>query len=404
MQRIRALPRRHPGLDVLTGAVLADELDPELQALSEETSRALGTPMALVSLVLDRVQFLRGYHGLPPELVAARATDRDVTFCQFVVRDDAAFEVTDAAIDERVPQALVERYGLAAYLGAPIRIDGRVVGSMCAIDVKPRQFTSADRQTVTRMADAASKRLAILARTPRDHERALHDRAVRPVFCEIRNRLQPFLGSVAWMDVALAELAASQRLARHVAKTGQVAHLTLLTRTDDLVTEMRSSIAEIASDAEEIYRAIVALERASLVTASGCALADVIDASTTLVHHRTKLIAGLQWRGERHAVLRAPRAIAINAVAATIGFLSDAIYTSRAQRGIEANVILEGTVAIIQLTTGLDNAVLTDAAHHLMMLLGDTADIGVFVSNGVLEIELAVRSIARGTANVPAQI
>lgn len=404
MQRIQALPRRHPGLDVLTGAVLADELDPELQALSEETSRALGTPIALVSLVLERTQFLRGYHGLPPELVAARATDRDVSFCQFVVRDDAAFEVTDAVIDERVPQALVERYGIAAYLGAPIRIDGRVVGSMCAIDVKPRQFTTAERQTVTAMAEIASKRLSVLAQTPRDHERALHDRAVRPVFCEIRNRLQPFLGNVGSLDVSLAELAASQRLVRHVAETGEVAHLALLTRTDDLVAEMRASIAQVVSDADQLYRAIVALERASLVTPSGCPLADVIDASTTLAHHRTKLIAGLHWTGERHAVLRAPRAVAINAVAATISFLSDAIYASRAQRRIDANVVLAGTVATIQLTTGLDNAVLTDAAHHLMLLLGDTADIGVFVSDGILEIELAVRGIARGTANVAAQI
>ena len=140
------------------------------------------------------------------------------------------------------------------------------------------------------------------------------------------------------------------------------------------------------------------------MTSTGSALADVVDAVTTLTHHRTKLVAGLRWTGERHAVLRAPRAVAINAVAATISFLADALYASRAQRGIDAHVVHEGNVAIIQLTTGLDNATLTDAAHHLMLLLGDTADIGVFLSNGILEIELMVRSIARGTANVVAQV
>jgi hypothetical protein len=391
MQRIQALPKRYPGLDTLTGQVLADELDPELQAISEQTSRELGTPMAVVSLVLERTQFLRGYHGLPPELAAARATDRDVSFCQFVVRDQAAFEVTNAAIDERVPQAMVARYGLAAYLGAPISIDGHVVGSMCAMDVKPREFTDTDRATVARMAEAASKRLAVLALTPRDRERQLHDRAVRPVFCEIRNRLQPFLGNLTAMDVALAELSASQRLAHHVAVTGETVHLGLLTRADEIVAELRESLADIASEADQIHRAIVALERATLVTAAGCTLMDVVDAASTLSHHRTKLIDGIRWNGDRRAILRAPRAVAINAVAAAIGSLADAIYASRDHRGIDATIVMEGTVAVIQLATGLENAALTEVAHHLMLLLGDTADIGVFVSGGILELELVVR-------------
>jgi hypothetical protein len=394
MRRIQALPRRHPGLDTLKGAVLSDELDPELQAISEQTSREVGTPIALVSLILERVQFLRAHHGLPPELAAARATDRDMSFCQFVVRDRSSFEVNDAVIDERVPQELVDRYGIAAYLGAPITIDGQVVGSMCAIDVKPRAFTDADRAIVARMAEAASKRLAVLALTSRDRERELHDRAVRPVFGEIRNRLQPFLGNMSSMAVALTELAASQRLARHVAETGEVAHLGLLVRADEIVAELRDALDDIVTEADQIHRAIVALERATLVTAAGCALVDVVDAATTLAHHRTKLVAGVRWHGDRRATLRAPRAVAINAVAAALGCLADAIYATRDPRGIDATIAMEGTVAVIQLTTGLENAALTEVAHHLMLLLGDTADIGVFVSGGVLELELAVRPAA----------
>jgi hypothetical protein len=394
MKRIDVLGPNSPGLQQLRGAILAETLDPELQAISEETSRELATPTAVVSLILERVQFLRGYHGLLPAMEASRATDRDISFCQFVVRDATLFEVNDAAHDERVPQELVERYGIASYLGAPIILNGQAVGAMCALDSRPRMFSDRDRETLARMAAMASRRLAVLAMLPREHERALHDSAVRPVFSEIRNRLQPLLGNLSMLDLALTELAAAHRLALHVAATGNQAELNNVTGGDKILASLREGISSAASNAEQIHRAVVALERATLVTAAGCPLSEVLEAASILAHHRTKLIAGVRCSGDRRAILRAPRAVAINAVAASFGILADAIYAARGRQGIDVAVVMEGTIAVLQLTTGLENAALTEVAHHLMLLLGDTAEIAVYVSNGLLEIELAVRPAA----------
>ena len=49
-----------------------------------------------------------------------RSASRDVSFCQFVVRDGKAFEVSHAGTDDRVPQHLVKEYGTQSYLGVPI--------------------------------------------------------------------------------------------------------------------------------------------------------------------------------------------------------------------------------------------------------------------------------------------
>ena len=49
-------------------------------------------------------------------------------------------EVEDATREEELPQALVERYGVRAYLGIPVRIDQSVVGTLCVLDVEKRGF------------------------------------------------------------------------------------------------------------------------------------------------------------------------------------------------------------------------------------------------------------------------
>lgn len=394
MNRIDALGPQYLGIREMRGAVLAEALDFELQAISAETSREIQTPTAAVTLILERVQFFRGHHGLASSLAASRATDRDLSFCQFVVRDATLFEVNDAAHDARVPQELVERYGIASYLGAPITLNGQTVGAMCAVDSKPREFSNRDRETLVRMADRASRRLAILAMQPREHERTLHASAVRPVFAEIRNRLQPLLGELSMMDAALIELAAAQRLLAHVAATGDLAELKDLTRCVESLASLRESINIVASNAEQIHRAVVALERATLVTAVGCSLGEVLDAAMTLAHHHTKLIAGVRCTGDRSSILRAPRAVAINAVAAALGMLADGIYASRAQHGIDMNIVMREAGAVLRLGTGLDQAALTDVAQHLTLLLGDTPEIAVSVLNGDLEIELAIRMTA----------
>ncbi len=150
-------------LRVLDGPLMERTPDPALQAVVEEAARTTDFPIALVSLVGSRIQFFRAQVGLPPELEAARATDRCSSFCQFVVAGERPLQVEDAEGDPSLPRELVERYGIRAYFGFPLRVGGQTVGSLCVIDVRARQLAAGSLEALARLAERASARLESLA-------------------------------------------------------------------------------------------------------------------------------------------------------------------------------------------------------------------------------------------------
>ena len=143
-------------LDETTTELAADA---QLDALVSGVAAVAQAPIALVSVVRDRTQFFRAYFGVSGELAMSRATSRCDSFCQFVVRDEMPFVVKDAHTDTRIPKALVEPYGIRSYLGVPLRYSGQVIGSVCAIDIVPRDFTAIQIEAVHGLASYISKRL-----------------------------------------------------------------------------------------------------------------------------------------------------------------------------------------------------------------------------------------------------
>jgi GAF domain-containing protein len=138
--------------------------DPELQALVSEATTVSGYPIALVSLVAHKIQFFRAQVGLPPDLSATLATDRCNSFCQFVVAGEQSLLIEDAAREPGLPKDLVERYGIRAYAGFPLRVMGRTVGSFCVIDAKPGRLEPSVLARLSELARKASARLDVLAR------------------------------------------------------------------------------------------------------------------------------------------------------------------------------------------------------------------------------------------------
>ena len=50
----------------------------------------------------------------------------------------------------------VSRYGLRSYLGHPVRRQGEAIGSLCIVDVEPREFSDVEMQTIATLATALS--------------------------------------------------------------------------------------------------------------------------------------------------------------------------------------------------------------------------------------------------------
>ncbi|UQA55824.1 GAF domain-containing protein [Polyangium aurulentum] len=139
-----------------------DDDDEVLDACVAEAARIAEVPIALVSVLMRGIQVFRAQRGLPPELATSRATSRAISFCTVVVQEELPLLVEDAPNDTRVPQVMVENYGIRAYVGVPVRVHGQVVGALCAVDVVPRRFCKDVVVAMKRLASRVSARLAAL--------------------------------------------------------------------------------------------------------------------------------------------------------------------------------------------------------------------------------------------------
>ncbi|MFI7216554.1 SpoIIE family protein phosphatase [Micromonospora maritima] len=123
----------------------------------------LDVPVALVSLVDAERQFFPGATGLPEPWAARRETPLSHSFCQHVVDIEVPMVLPDARLYPRVRLNLaIEDLGVVAYAGMPLTdLDGRVLGSLCAIDSKPRAWTKEHLRTLGDLAAACSSELRL---------------------------------------------------------------------------------------------------------------------------------------------------------------------------------------------------------------------------------------------------
>ncbi|MFI7576364.1 SpoIIE family protein phosphatase [Micromonospora sp. NPDC049497] len=123
----------------------------------------LDVPVALVSLVDSERQFFPGEVGLPQPWAERRETPLSHSFCQHVIDIAAPMVIPDARLHPRVRTNLaIPDLGVVAYAGMPLTdLDGRVLGSLCAIDSKPRAWTRDQLRTLSDLAAACSSELRL---------------------------------------------------------------------------------------------------------------------------------------------------------------------------------------------------------------------------------------------------
>lgn len=112
----------------------------QLQYLCELAARIAEVPVSLVSLVDADAQKFAANVGLE----GVTGTPRDVAFCAHAIMSDGMFVIGDATKDPRFSDnALVTGAPeIRAYAGKPLATaPGIRVGTLCAIDFKPRHFS-----------------------------------------------------------------------------------------------------------------------------------------------------------------------------------------------------------------------------------------------------------------------
>jgi serine phosphatase RsbU (regulator of sigma subunit) len=151
--------------------------DPSFDRYARMVSRALGTSVALVTLVEDERQVFPGACGLPPVIDEVRETPLSHSFCKYVVIDQAPLVVPDLRKDARLHQhPAIADLGVMAYAGWPITDHtGAVVGSLCALEYEPREWSAADLEMLEDLAAACSTELS--ERAKRGFEEHLSQRS-----------------------------------------------------------------------------------------------------------------------------------------------------------------------------------------------------------------------------------
>lgn len=102
-------------------------------------SRLLGTPMSLVTLVADDLQWFKAVNGLD-----MTETSRATSFCGHAILGEDTFVVGNAKKDPRFSDnpLVTDSPSIKAYAGHPLRTpDGHRIGTLCVMDRKPRKFS-----------------------------------------------------------------------------------------------------------------------------------------------------------------------------------------------------------------------------------------------------------------------
>ncbi|MDW4499753.1 HWE histidine kinase domain-containing protein [Sulfitobacter sp. D35] len=150
---------------LLTSSLLDSPPEAVFDRAVKLATQVLGTPVGLLSFVDDRRQFFKAQIGLTGQAASDRGTPLSHSFCQYVVAADAPLIVRDARTDPVLSRNLaVPDLGVVAYLGVPVHDgDGHVLGSFCAIDVEPRNWSDYDREILESIRVGVESEIALRA-------------------------------------------------------------------------------------------------------------------------------------------------------------------------------------------------------------------------------------------------
>ena len=152
-ERLRALRRT----DLLAGGPeSAYERIPRLVA------SLLRVPAAFISLVEADGDWHKGMIGMEGRMAADRRSSGP-SLCQHALLADTPLLIADIAADPRYSSLESARaMGLRAYAGAPLILDGRhAIGTLCAVDFAPREWTALDAEVLAELARAITREIEL---------------------------------------------------------------------------------------------------------------------------------------------------------------------------------------------------------------------------------------------------
>ena len=178
--------------------------DADLDRLATLVRTMLDVPTALVTLVGPDEQVFPGAVGLPGAWQQRRRTPLSHSFCRYVRDNGRPLVVRDAReVEVLAGNGAIADLGVVAYCGVPLLgPDGAVVGAVCAIDGRPRDWTDTDVEVLTQIAGLAASELRLRALTATAQRTSEQNRL-------LLRFAETLAGTVTLADVAAAVTAAA---------------------------------------------------------------------------------------------------------------------------------------------------------------------------------------------------
>lgn len=207
-----------------------------MERFARLVARMLAVPVALVSLVEAGRQVFPGMVGLAEPWATSRQTPLSHSFCQHVITSGSPLVLPDARQDERTCTSLaIGDLGVVAYAGMPLTDgQGHVLGSLCAIDQRPRVWSPQELADLNDLAAACSGELRLrimsqLARQAQDDAERARKAAEADRLAAERSDAQA-RAYAAQATVALGRSALMLRVAADLASAGGLADVRLRVR------------------------------------------------------------------------------------------------------------------------------------------------------------------------------
>lgn len=187
---------------------LTADSDERMEEFAQWLQQGLEVPIALVSLVNFDSQVFPGMVGLPEPWASKRSTPLSHSFCQYVVRAAEPLVITDARDHLLVRDNLaVPDLNVIAYAGMPLSDEsGNVLGSLAAIDTRPRRWTPSELELLQRIAQACRTDLRLrLARYDANREENRRSEILAAQRRSFNRTQMLLLASQAFTDTTTAE-------------------------------------------------------------------------------------------------------------------------------------------------------------------------------------------------------
>ncbi len=324
-----------------TRELLAEAEDEQLMRIVQDAAMKLKTPIALVTVVMEQLQFFKAHYGLPDDLAESRGTDKDVSFCQFIVNTEQPLELVDAKDMPGIPQKLVEEYGIRAYLGMPIKSNNQVIGSLCVLDTEPHSFSEEEKENLKNLADHVNNRLIELNSSRKKDHSSLIGKAAFPALEEVMDSIRPMKASVSDGMVAARELSTFIKMIETTVygKGLSIEEVRkILKDAKSAVERCENGLYDIEVSIGDAQDSLTALEH-MFETKGSTMLSEVAESGRELARHVTKEVGGVILPEiEFDPTISTSKTLGSSIVALTLTLVANGIKKSGQPRKIKMSV------------------------------------------------------------------